>query len=161
MYLVKTLSKKKKGQKMVKKRSIVDDDSEVSKANSKKAKTLPKNTKTSSNSDSPQVVSTTYHCPSQSFHYNPNIHHLPPLVNLPNPICQLNPPQSNSHVLQQLQNVSTSTSSTCGSCYQQLNSINIGDYCVQCCVPICWTCCSKELYNVYYCNNCRSFNCTQ
>ncbi len=152
---------KKKGQKVVKKRVADDGDIEILKTKSKKAKTLPKNSKTSSNVDGSPMLHTTNNCPSQSSHYDPNTLNFPPSVSLPNPMLQLYPPQPTSHVLHQLQNVSPSTSSTCGRCYQQLNTFNIRSYCVQCRAPICWLCQSSEIYNVYYCNNCRSFNCTQ
>jgi hypothetical protein len=151
---------KKKGQKVVKRKATDSGNNDISKTKSKKAKTLSKTT-TSSNLDDSQILYMTNDSSSQSSYSDPNLPHFPSSVSLPNPTCRLYPHQSASHVLQQLQNVSTSTFSTCGRCYQQLNTLHIGGYCVQCGVPICWLCWSSELYNIYYCNNCRSFNSTQ
>jgi hypothetical protein len=152
---------KKQGKKVVKKKATDDDDNAISEKRPKKAKTLPKTTKTSSAADGSQMLYTTNDNTSQSSHHDPNTLHFPPSLSLPNPMCRPYLPQSTPYVLQQLQNVPTSTSSTCGRCYQQLNTLNIGGYCVQCGIPICWLCWSNVLYNAYYYNNCRSFNCTQ
>ena len=93
---------KKKGPKVVKEKATDDGDDEISKPKSKRAKPLPKTTTTSANVDSLQALCTTNHYPSQSSHYDPSSLHFPPSIGLPNRMCQFNPPQSTSHVMQQL-----------------------------------------------------------
>lgn len=148
---------KKKVQKRAKKRVGDGDDDQALKTKSKKAKTLSKPSGTSSTSDSSPVVQATNDCPSQVSNFHPNNLHFPPSVNLPNPSYQLYHSQPIPHVANQLHDLSASTLPTCGRCCQQFPSLNIGGYCAQCHIPLCWSCVSQEL-GVYYCNSCRSFN---
>ena len=133
---------KKKVQKRVKKRAPGDDDDddELLKTKSKKAKSLSKSSETPSTINCSPVVHATIDYPSQSSRFHPNDLHFPASVSLPNPPYQFYSSQPTSHGAHQFQDLSTSTSPTCGRCYQRFHTLHIGGYCAQCRVSMCWPC---------------------
>ena len=168
----------KKQKKPMKKKSTggADDDDQITTPKSKTKKTSSTAKKIPSSFDVSQVLHSTGDSLSTAHHQHLNISHLPSSsIDLTKPSYQVFSYQSDPYVQhpyqqpplqyqqseqqpQQQQHTSTSSSSTCGRCYQQINVFHLGGNCTQCGVTICYTCWINENYNVYYCNNCRSLN---
>ena len=155
------LKKKKNDQKLMKKKSTDNVSNVMPKANSKKRKTSSNTATIRFDPDTSQTLLSMNESSSGLYHYHPNITNMSSSFDLPNTESQVFHCQSDSYVLQELQNIPISASGTCGRCRYQMDVVCLGGYCMQCNVPICWQCWSEQNCNLNYCNSYRFLNRTK
>lgn len=143
---------------MKKKNSTRKGGRKASKSNSKPNKTSSTTTTSNTIDDVPVLHSTIDVAPQ--FLTNPTPSYVASSsIDLSDNADHIVSSPSDSYTIQPLQNISSLSSSACGTCYLQTTLFNIAGYCTNCGIPICWSCWSSDTSYIYCCSNCRLLNC--